>query len=412
MLYFCSYKKRLYLGALNKTLKMKNAIFRLSLFLLIVIGFFSCETEPLDDGLGGIQDPLQEAFFSVNIQGENYSTNNAVATIESGMLTIKAQDADGQFVLQSQGVVVGTYTNSQLNFTYTDSQTSDIYSSIHPISGLSNSEFTVSSINFQSQTITGVFHFTGYKISETTVTEKVFSQGVFMNISYGGGSIVDPDPEEPGESEGDYLPMAVGNTWNYAMSNEEENNQMKITSSETIGGTLYYKISELPISTGIDTPAEEFPGLDIRAHVRKDGANYYQRFYAFIPEMMGGLIPQTEIESFEIIFLKDNLEVGEAWTQTLTIVTNMVIFGVPQTVSADAVFHSVIEEKGGSLVVNGVSYDDVIKVRTIATTVTDEGTEVATAENWYAKDIGLIRSYSNDEEEGESDMTLLDYILN
>src|SRR5690554_3293890 len=154
MLYFSSYKKRLYLELKIKLTKMKNSILKLSVLLLIAMGIFSCETEPLDDGLGEGQTPTLESLFSVNIQDENFSTNNTIASIKNGKLTITALSAKEQFVLESQGVVAGTYTNSQLNFKYTNLETSEVYTSIHPISGLSNSELTVTSINFQAETIT------------------------------------------------------------------------------------------------------------------------------------------------------------------------------------------------------------------------------------------------------------------
>lgn len=395
---------------------MKNSIFKLSLFLLLSIGLFSCETEPLDSGIEGILPSEEQILFAVDFNNNNYSTNNAVATIEAGILTVKAVDNGGEFVLQSNGVMVGTYTNFQLDFTYTDLETSNTYYSVDPINGVSNSELTITSIDFQSKHITGTFRFTGYRLTGSTenpTTEtREFSQGIFKNIPYGDGTvIIDPsDPEEP--SSEDYFPMAIGNTWIYDVTNEEEAGQIIINSTETINGSLYYKVNELPISVGSDIPEGEFPGLDVRAHLRKNGTNYIQRFYAFIPEMMGGMIPQTEIEPFEVTFLKDNLDEGQSWTETISIVTHVEVFGMSQTLTATATFNSIIEQKGISLTVNGVTYEDVIKVRTTATVVSEEGTEVSEGQNWFAKDIGLIKSYSDDPEEGISEMNLIEYILN
>ena len=387
---------------------MKNKFLGVFIFLFALVSVISCETEPLDEGL---EDNGQSSkSFTVNFSGSQYQTNVVNALIESGSLVISASNAQGIFILQSQGVAVGTYQNSQLNFAYTDTASGNIYTSINPMSGSSSSMLTISSVNFQAQTVSGTFSFIGYKINEDlTITEQSFTSGAFVNVPYGAGS-GDEEPVEP--SSGNYFPMAIGNTWNYDVSNEDENSQMKINSTETINGALYYKVTDLPIGVGADIPEGNFPGLDVRSHLRKNGANYIQRFYAFIPEMMGGLIPQMEIEAFEITFLKDNLAVGESWTETKTIVTNVVMFGMSQTINANATFNSVIEQKGISMTVNGVTYTDVIKVKTTATVVSEDGTEVSEAQNWFAKDVGLIKSYSNDPEDGESEMNLINYILN
>src|SRR5690606_24022961 len=101
---------------------------------------------------------------------------------------------------------------------------------------------------------------------------------------------------------------------------------------------------------------------------------------------------------FEITFLKDNLEEGESWTETVEIVTNVTFFGMTQSITSNATFNSLIEEKGISLTVNGVTYTDVIKVKSTATVVSEEGTEISESLNWYSKDVGLIKSYSDDPE--------------
>lgn len=390
---------------------MKNKILKFSfLILALVAGLTSCDTEPLDGGVtdGNPNNNNGQASFSVTFSGSQYLTNTVSAEIESGVLSITAVSSEGMFMIQSMGATVGTYQNSQVNIAYMDAESGEIYSSINPISGNSSSMLTIASINQQNQTINGTFQFVGYKIDEElTVEEKVFSNGAFINVSYAGDQPVEPEP-----SEGDYFPMAIDNIWNYNVTTEEESVQIKINSIETINGIQYYKVNELPIGVSSDMPEDEIPGLDIRAHIRKNGGDYIQRFYAYIPEMMEGLIPETEIEAFEITFLKDNLEEGESWTETVEIVTNITFFGISETVISNATFNSLIEEKGISMTVNGVTYTDVIKVKSTATVVSEEGTEISESLNWYSKDVGLIKSYSNDPEEGESEMTLLDYTLN
>src|SRR5688572_6036081 len=106
---------------------MKNKVLGLSFFLLVLsVCFVSCDTEPLDSGLGGPQDPTTQVLFAANFNGIHYSTNSASASVENGTLTIQAVHSQGVFVLKSLGAVIGTYTNSQLDFTYTDNETGNV----------------------------------------------------------------------------------------------------------------------------------------------------------------------------------------------------------------------------------------------------------------------------------------------
>lgn len=381
---------------------MKNSIFKLSLFLLLSIGFFSCETEPLDQGLEGIQGPTEESFFSVNINDQGFATNNASASIESGMLTINAQDSEGKFILKSQGVVVGTYTNSQLNFVYTDSETADVYSSIHPISGLSNSELTVTSVNFQAQTITGIFYFTGYKISgdteNPTIQEISFSQGVFSNVPYGNQD--QEEPEVPGESSGDYLPLAVGNIWNYT-----NNGVFELGDLQVIDGIDFYRATNT-FFMGNDLTFL-WPGLE--EYVGKQGSNYYVK-------VSSEANSPAPVEPFQIIILKDNLNQGESWTDTFSLPfvdeDGEIIFNVT--------INNVIKDKDISYTVNGVTYQNVIKVRStnkadlIYNGIPIGDSEVSYTDMWFAKDVGIIKSISSDDDpEWEDEIhELIDYNLN
>lgn len=176
---------------------MKNKILKFSfLFLALIAGITSCDTEPLDNGVtnnngnGGNND---QASFSVNFPGAQYVTNNVTASVEGGTLTITAIAPQGMFILYSTSAVVGTYQGSQVNFTYMDMESGGMYNSLNPISGSSSARLTISSINFQNQTISGTFQFIGYKFDEElNIEERVFSNGAFVNVSYAGAQ-----PEEP-----------------------------------------------------------------------------------------------------------------------------------------------------------------------------------------------------------------------
>jgi len=171
---------------------MKNFL-RFALVLFVSLGVISCDTEPLDDGLGGSDNSsITDKFFAVNFGSVNYKTSDVVATIKNGVLTIAAEDSDGTFVVKTLGAATGTYNNSQIDitYTYTDSDTgeTEVYTSVHPISTTSNSQLTITSIDYQNQTVSGTFQFIGYRLfndgENTYVIEMIFTQGTFLNIPY------------------------------------------------------------------------------------------------------------------------------------------------------------------------------------------------------------------------------------
>lgn len=386
---------------------MKNYFLRLALVLFVSLGATSCETEPLDDGLGADDSPTTQKFFAVNFGSVNYKTSNAVATIENGKMTLTATDSDGVFVLKTLGAATGTYNNSQLDFTYTytDSETglSETYTSTHPISTMSNSQLTISSINYQNKTISGTFQFIGYKLladgENVTVTELVFSQGTFLNIPYDAEDMEEPEePEEP--SGGDYFPMATGNIWNYT-----NGGVLELGSTQVLNGKTYYKEVN---NFFMGDVTFNWPGLE--EFIRKEAGNYYVRVRS-TPNS------SAPIQPFEIIVLKDNLNVGGTWTDS---------FSLPYTDEEGGQFtfnitiDNVIEQKNISYTVSGITYNNVIKVKStshselIYNGMPIGEDEPSYTEMWFAKDVGVIKtinSYDDPEWEDETH-DLLDYQLN
>ncbi|MGE4347078.1 MAG: DUF6252 family protein [Flavobacteriaceae bacterium] len=384
---------------------MKNYFLRLALALFVSLGAISCDTEPLDDGLGADDGPPTQKFFAVNFGSVNYNTNNAVAAIDNGVLTITATDPEGTFVIKTLGATTGTYSNSQLDFTYTytdsETETIEVYTSIHPISSMSDSQLTISSINYQNKTITGTFQFIGYKLlvdgENTTVTEMIFSQGTFLNIPYDAEDI--DDIEEP--SGGDYLPMADGNIWNYT-----NGGVLELGSTEVLNGKTYYKqVNNFFMGDDITFT---WPGLE--EFVRKEAGNYYVRVRS-TPNS------PAPIESFEMIILKDNLSVGGTWSDS---------FSLPFTDDDGGEFtfnitvDNVVEQKDISYTVSGITYSNVIKIKStnhselIYNDMPLGEDEVSYTEMWFAKDVGIIKtvnSYDDPEWEDETH-DLMDYQLN
>src|SRR5690606_29525547 len=131
---------------------MKNKFLGLSIFLFALsLGFVSCDVEPIDAGLEPDDFNPTQVMFAANYSGNNYTTNQASAEVADGQLKIVASNSTGKFTIKSIGAVIGTYTNSQLEFTYLEYESGITFSSIHPESEISNSQLNIQSINFQQQ---------------------------------------------------------------------------------------------------------------------------------------------------------------------------------------------------------------------------------------------------------------------
>lgn len=394
---------------------MINKLFRISLALFVALGVTSCDIEPLDDGLGAQNLPTNEVFFATNYANVNYKTENASANVEGGVLSVQATDSKGIFLIKNQGALTGTYINGQTDFTFIEAVTGKVFSSKHPITGENNSTFTITSINFEKQSITGTFQFVGYRMADTIpdpdtdiqaridfpdidwpegefpdldipeevipgVEQLVFSQGTMLNIPYGAGIVnpVDPnDPIFPGDpsdpSSGDYFPMAVGNIWNYTNVTTDPS---KIISTQTINGKVYYRM------TGAIINAQDLTD-DAQDFVRKENGNYYARVN----------YPSLN-QSIEMILLKDYLNEGQGWEEEFTITMGDEPGEVTELIVSTT---SVIESKG-SYTVNNINYPDVIKVAAMVDSELLYNGEPfgdpeppLLHEYWYAKGVGLIK---------------------
>lgn len=423
---------------------MMNKLFRISLALFAAIGIVSCDVEPLDDGLGGQDLPGNQMFFAVNYGNVNYSTINAAAAVESGILTVQAAHAKGVFLIKNQGALTGTYENGQTDFTFIEAGTGKVFSSKHPITGESISTFTLTSIDFQAQSISGTFQFVGYRMADPItpdpetnpetqaridfpddfpdidwpdgefpdldipeevmpgVEQLVFSQGTMLNIPYGAGIIdpVDPNdpnfPDDPSDpSSGDYFPMAVGNIWNYT---NIPTDPAKIISTQTINGKVYYRMTGAIINAqDLTDDAEDF--------VRKENGNYYARVN----------YPSLN-QSIEMILLKDYLNEGQGWEEEFTIT---MVGDEPDEVMELIVSTTSVIESKGSYTVNNINYPDVIKVAAMVDTeflyngepFGDQEPPLL-HEYWYAKDVGLIKlKIAETIDEPEELHELIDYTL-
>lgn len=208
---------------------------------------------------------------------------------------------------------------------------------------------------------------------------------------------LNPGPENPGggSTTGDYWPMAVNNSWLFQQ--EGVNQQpMKIIATESINNSTYYKYDNF---VGMSTQGQGFVGT---VWTKKLNGTYYVRQEASIPAVPG--MPAVTISPMEIIILKDFLDVNGTWMQNFTQTTT--IEGFPPIESAVGITGKIIE-KDVIVTVNGVSYENVIKVEMIQNT---QG-QTITNNYWFAKNIGLIK-YVNIGAGLSNESTLVSYSVN
>lgn len=383
---------------------MKAKILELSLFLFTLIGVLSCNVEPLDSDIEPIDPGTSNASFSVQFNNSAYETNNVSASLLQGNLTITAENNTGAFVMLIEGEEKRTYSEDELTLSYV-STSEDVYISDE------NATLTISAINYQQKTISGTFSFTGVEFSDAEEPATIlFTEGTFTNVPV-TGDLVNPNPEEPEEPEepgeedpeepeepeepqGDYYPMAVGNIWNYNSTSSE------IISTATIGGNSYYQLEG-----NLFLPS----GHSSEIYVRKGNGDYHLRIenQTFL---MGGY--DVSISTAEYVILKDYLNEGDTWEETLSLTHSFIVGGEetsPTTV--DTNYHHTILEKDVTAIVSGVSYDEVIKVKTVTSAPQYIQTET---ETWYAKNIGVVYRTSTGSIYGQgfsTTATLSDYTL-
>lgn len=167
--------------------------------------------------------------------------------------------------------------------------------------------------------------------------------------------------------EGDYWPTAIGNQWIWNMNGVPED-PFAIVSTNAINGFTYYTFT---------TPTQPNTGL---SRIRKANGNYYIKTENIVHQTP---FPGTTTGS-ETIMLKDYLDVGGTWTDTFSQTTT---YAGMNPITVDVSVTCTITAKNVTETVNGTTYNNVIKVDRVMTTM---GTTL-NGYYWYAKDVGPIK---------------------
>jgi hypothetical protein len=172
---------------------------------------------------------------------------------------------------------------------------------------------------------------------------------------------------------GDYWPMTINNSWTYKKDGIIQE-PMKIISSETMNGNLYYRYDNFFGLSNLGT------GFSATAWTRKANGSYYYKVNA-ASTTFTVTIP-------ELIIFKDNLNVNQTWNESVTQITNVSGMNIESQVTTVGK----ILEKNISLTINGTVYNNVIKSELIKTTaVQGSSNQVDKNTYWFASGVGPIK---------------------
>lgn len=189
------------------------------------------------------------------------------------------------------------------------------------------------------------------------------------------------NPENPGggAASGDYWPTAVNNQWTYNQNGVDQE-PMKMIGTEVFNNKTYYKFAPL---SGTGTEAS----ISATTWLNKNNGVYTLKtgdLDVSVPGMSGMMT------GFEYVLLKDNIAVNETWTGTYSQSTTY--SGIPPMTQTTN-YTGKILEKDATVVVDGETYTDVIKVHmNQQTSLMGTSFSIVNTEYWYAKNVGVVKT--------------------
>lgn len=188
--------------------------------------------------------------------------------------------------------------------------------------------------------------------------------------------------------------MAIDNQWTYKEDGIESAPTI-IIGTDNFGGTTYYRIQAVNI-------------YNLETWIAKKGATYFIKTGELNYVESGVAI---KMDSYEYPVLKDDVDVNGMWSGSFNIKVTGTSGGVPFAKTAKLKYTGIILEKEATVVVNGVSYSNVIKLSLKQELSIEGKTTIIESVYWYAKNVGPI--YSTTTSDGvTTESILVDYILN
>jgi len=136
-----------------------------------------------------------------------------------------------------------------------------------------------------------------------------------------------------------FMSLTTGSIWNYK----------QVDNPSTIPVTSIYSITATARDTTINSKIYKVftNSSGGSEYYNITGSDYYT--YRKLPDALGG-------GYVEVLYLKDNAAAGDTWTQTSPVTIS--VFTISLTLS------NKIEQKGITKIVNGITYTDVVDVKT------------------------------------------------
>ena len=191
--------------------------------------------------------------------------------------------------------------------------------------------------------------------------------------------------------------MADNNIWNYDDGMSQSHISLQFV--ETIAGVDQFRMFD----TGV---AETVP-----IFINKQGATYTQSSTAANIPLTDGFWMQ--VGSFSIILLRDDLAVGDSWTETPEWTVTVQGNGLSQDVPASLTYTGTIMERGATEAIGPLIFNDVIKSTITVTQIINGQATHIDAEYWFAKDVGIIKMVTTTSlDNATSTRYLINYDLN
>lgn len=156
-------------------------IFTLLLFVTLLV---SCTYEPID---GTVEADPGFGIFQADFSGKTWSANETQATISGHFIEISATNSKGEsFGIMIEGAAVGTYAANINIITYNPAGSEYGYWGVNDNDPDEDTgSITITSINTETKTISGTFHFKGYwSDTDNPKTPVTFTNGIFKDIPY------------------------------------------------------------------------------------------------------------------------------------------------------------------------------------------------------------------------------------
>ncbi len=239
---------------------------------------------------------------------------------------------------------------------------------------------TTNIVNGVSFSATGTFSVTGMQnVILNGAGTPVNAGNHSFTVTFGASTCIFPVTFLPGTPVNtNYFPTTTNSSWAYGLQGGSSTDSVLVTVlpiTPTFNGNVYAALSAdaIPPSSTRDT-----------SYFRKSGSDYFE----YIDPSNIFLFDNSTPE--EYIFLKDNVDAGTTFQSPDFTGT---ISGFPAT----AYIRMTIIEKGVSVTIGTLTFNDVIKVKYEYFLSIVPGT-AATEERWFAPDVGLIHDNIDDKD--------------